>query len=206
MRSPKYFSALMALAIVAVLAVGALASTPAYAAKSTKVYVNGTDATGMKDFEFKAVDVRIDSNGDVWIDAPRYRIEVTKPATSEPATSAPQTAAPVAVAKGQHWLVTQDQGSVNQVIEVLINGTSVREIRSGQAQLILDIGPFLKAGSNVVTFRPLVGDSPAQGALTIHLGEGSNDDGTLKMQNPQISYARNGAEPTGEKAVEYVVK
>ncbi|NOY27546.1 MAG: hypothetical protein GXP62_16910 [Oligoflexia bacterium] len=206
MRSLKYFSGTMALVAGAMLVIGTLASTPAYAAKSTKVYVNGTDATGMKDFEFTAVDVRIDSNGDVWIDAPRYRIEVTRPATSEPATSAPQTAAPVAVASGQHWLVTQDQGSVGQVVDVLINGTSVREIRSGQAQLILDIGPFLMPGSNVVTFRPVFSDIPAQGALTIHLGEGSNDDGTLKMQNPQISYARNGGEPTGEKAVEYVVK
>ncbi|MCK6507014.1 hypothetical protein L6R53_27180 [Myxococcota bacterium] len=193
------------LLLAATLGLGLLVSPTALAAKDIKVYVNGTDAAGMKDFQFTAVDVRIDADGNVWIDAPRYRIAVTKPATTTTAPAAP-VAAPVAVAAGQHWLVTQDMGSTGQVIEVLINGTSVREIRSGQAQLILDIGPFLKAGSNVVTFRPVAGSTPAGDALKIHLGEGSNESGTLKMQNPQLSYSRTGADPAEEKSVEYVVK
>lgn len=206
MLSLNHFTGLTGLFAAAALGLGLVVTTPAHAAKNTRVYVNGTDATGMKDFQFTAVDVRIDSEGNIWIDAPRYRIEVSQPASSQPAAPAPE-AAPVAVAAGHHWLVTQDQGSTGQVVEVVINGTSVREIRSGQAQLILDIGPFLKAGSNVVTFRPVAGEAaPGGGAMTIHLGEGSNDSGTLKMQNPQLSYTRTGAEPAGEKAVEYVVK
>ena len=196
---------LAATLMAATMGLGLLWSSPALAAKDVKLYVNGTEASGMKDFQFKAVDVRIDADGNVWIDAPRYRIEVTKPASTTTTAAAP-TAAPVAVAAGQHWLVTQDMGSTGQVIEVLINGTSVREIRSGQAQLILDIGPFLKAGSNVVTFRPVAGSTPGGEALKIHLGEGSNESGTLKMQNPQLSYSRTGTEPADEKSVEYVVK
>lgn len=179
----------------------------AQAAKSVQVYVNGTVATGMKDFQFKAVDVRIDADGNIWIDAPRYRIEVTKPAgmPETPAATAP-TAPVTAIAPGAHWLVTQDQGSSGQIIEVLVNGTSVREVRSGQAQLILDIGPFLKSGSNVITFRPTDTGTPAGAAFLIHLGEGGNDSGTLKLQNPQVSYSRTGTEPAGERSVEYVVK
>ncbi len=176
--------------------------------KDVIVYVNGVDATGMKDFSFKAVDVRIDSDGNIWIDAPRYRIAVTKPPESAAAPAATTAAAPTAatVPAGRHWLVTQDQGSSGQVIEVLINGTSVREIRSGQAQLILDIGDFLKPGSNVVTFRPVGTEAAGGSAINIHLGEGNNDSGTLKMQNPQLTYSRTGTEPAGEKSVEYVVK
>lgn len=196
---------LAATLMAATMGLGLLLSSPALAAKDVKLYVNGTEASGMKDFQFKAVDVRIDADGNVWIDAPRYRIEVTRPASTTTTAAAP-AAAPVAVAAGQHWLVTQDMGSTGQVIEVLINGTSVREIRSGQAQLILDIGPFLKAGSNVVTFRPVAGSTPGGEALKIHLGEGSNESGTLKMQNPQLSYSRTGTEPADEKSVEYVVK
>lgn len=179
----------------------------AHAAKTVKVYVNGVEAAGMKDFQFKAVDVRIDSEGNIWIDAPRYRIEVSKPAGAPASTPATAPTAPAAaIAQGAHWLVTQDQGSTGQIIEVLVNGTSVREIRSGQAQLILDVGPFLKAGSNVITFRPTDTGTPAGAAIVIHLGEGSNESGTLKLQNPQISYSRTGTEPAGERSVEYVVR
>lgn len=181
---------------------------PAWAAKPVKVYVNGTEATGMKDFQFKAVDVRIDADGNVWIDAPRYRIEVSKPAVTQTSTSSSATNAstPSAILPARHWLVTQDMGSAGQVIEVLINGTSVREIRSGQAQLILDIGPFLKAGSNVITFRPIDTGTPTGAAMQIHLGEGTNESGTLKLQNPQVSYSRTGTEPAGERSVEYIVR
>lgn len=181
-------------------------SSPASAkGKEVVVYVNGTDATGMKDFEFKAVDVRIDSNGNIWIDAPRYRIQVNKPAGSE-TTSTAAAPAPTtsAVAAGSHWLVTQDAGSAGQVVEVVINGTSVREIRSGQAQLILDIGQWLQPGSNVVTFRPAGGDAAASGSLKIHLGLGSNESGTLKLDNPQLTW--DTATNQGEKSAEYVVK
>jgi len=206
MSTPAYRLVLVAL-LAPVLGLGLLGSAPA-AAKDVKVYVNGTNAAGMKDFQFKAVDVRIDADGNIWIDAPRYRIQVEVPAGGAPAqTTAPAPEAAAApVPAGHHWLVTQDAASTGQDIEVLINGTSVREIRSGQAQLILDIGEFLKTGSNVVTFRPLGTEAPSGGALKIHLGEGSNDSGTLKMQNPQLTYSRTGTEPAGEKSVEYVVK
>ncbi len=206
MRAPLL--SLTSLALGVLTGVALWAPTPAHArTKDVTIYVNGTDATGIKDFTFKAVDVRIDSDGNVWIDAPRYRIAVNKPPASATDAPAPETAEPAAtVEPGHHWLVTQDAGSTGQVIEVQVNGVAVREIRSGQAQLILDIGEFLKPGSNVVTFRPVGTETPGGGAISILLGEGSNDSGTLKMQNPQISYARTGTEPADQKSVEYVVK
>lgn len=203
------FLSILSLVIGASMGVATLSPTPALArGKEVTIYVNGTDATGIKDFTFKAVDVRIDSDGNVWIDAPRYRIAVKSAPESATTAAAPASTeqAPAAVEPGHHWLVTQDAGSTGQVIEVLVNGALVREIRSGQAQLILDIGEFLKPGSNVVTFRPIGTETPGGGALSIHLGEGTNEGGTLKMQNPQISYTRTGNEPAGEKSVEYVVK
>lgn len=197
---------LRTLSLAALLALGLAGPSDALAkGKEIVVYVNGTDATGIKDVEFKAVDVRIDSNGNVWIDAPRYRIQVNKPAGTEPAAAAaaPTTPTTGAVPAGRHWLVTQDTGSTGQAIEVLVNGTSVREIRSGQAQLILDIGPWLQPGSNVVTFRP-IGDAAAAGSLKIHLGLGTNESGTLKLDNPQLTW--DTATSTSEKSVEYVAK
>lgn len=183
----------------------ALAPSPAHAAKTTKIYINGVDATGVKGTELKGVDVRIDSEGNLWIDAPRYKINVDRPQTA--AAPAATTDAPATVPGGAHWLVTQDQGSAGQVLQVHINGTMVREIRSGQAQLILDIGEFLKPGSNVVTVTPVAGETePGGGAIKVHLGEGSNESGTLRMSNPQLTYSRTGQDPADERSLEYVVQ
>lgn len=198
---------LRSVAAAALLSLGLLGLPSVAQAKGKEVivYVNGVDATGMKDFQFKAVDVRIDSNGNIWIDAPRYRIQVNKPEGASTETTAAAPAEPAGdVPVGRHWMVTQDSGSAGQVIEVLVNGTSVREIRSGQAQLILDIGQWLQPGSNVVTFRPSAGEVEASGSLKIHLGLGNNESGTLKLDNPQLTW--DTAATTTEKSVEYVVK
>lgn len=189
------------------LALGAgLHSAPAQAAKAVKIYINGVDATGVKNTKLQGVDIRVDSDGNIWIDAPRYQINVDRPtAAAAPAAPAAEPAATVPAAR--HWLVTQDQGSVGQVLQVRINGTMVREVRSGQAQLILDIGEFLKPGSNVVTVVPVAGEAePGGGAIKVHLGEGSNESGTLRMSNPQLTYSREGGEPTEERSLEYVVQ
>ena len=207
--SSSAFRPVFAALLASVLGLVLVLPSPAWA-KDVKIYVNGVNAMGMKDFQFKAVDVRVDSDGNIWIDAPQYKIQVEKPAgmaQQQAAEAPPATSASTApVPQGHHWLVTQDAGSIGQDVEVLINGTSVREIRSGQAQLILDIGQFLKPGSNVVTFRPLGTEATGGGALKIHLGLGANDSGTLKMDNPQVTYSRTGPDPAGEKSVEYVVK
>lgn len=65
-------------------------------ANAGNVYINGVNATGLTNFELQDVDVRLDANGDVYIDAPRYSIEVqSAPDPVAPAAEPEPVSAPV---------------------------------------------------------------------------------------------------------------
>ena len=168
----------------------ALLLTLSAMAQDRLLYVNGVQADGLRGYEFKAVNVRIDDQGNVWVDAPQYRVEVQGSATSASSTSAAPAAAPM----GHYWLVTQDNQSQGHEIEVLVNGALVQKIRSGDAQLILDIGKYLKVGSNTIVFNAMPATKLDGGILNIYVGTGSNDSGTLNLDTPTISYARRSTD------------
>lgn len=75
------------------LALLAIALAPGLAFAGT-LYINGVRADGLAETEFKNVNVRVDSRGDVYIDAPRYSIEVVQPGGVAPPTQ-PVAAQPV---------------------------------------------------------------------------------------------------------------
>ncbi|MCP4807905.1 MAG: hypothetical protein GY913_24850 [Proteobacteria bacterium] len=93
-------------------------------ANAGNVYINGVNATGLTNFELQDVDVRLDADGDVYIDAPRYSIEVqavpdpvapiTEPVTepvADPVLETPEDPVPVAAP------VTEPVGTVAPEIE-----------------------------------------------------------------------------------------
>ncbi len=160
-----------------------------------ELYVNGVRATGMRDQTFEDADVHIDEHGDIHITAPRYVIHSLEP---EP-TPAPQpTPQASEVSAGQYWLVTEDHRSSGHTVEVFVNGNLVRRVRSGEPQLILDLGPWLVRGTNNITFSALPGPQPGGGALHVYMGTGYNDAGVIRLHDPQIDYVRRSSdEPTG---------
>jgi hypothetical protein len=146
------------------------------------VYVNGVRSDGLKGQEFKDVSVRFDTNGDVWIDAPRYRVE------RQDGAPPPD---PAAVPEARYWLVTQDDGSRGHTVDVTVNGELVKKVRSGDKQLILDLRPWLRPGPNAVAFSA-VGSPAGGGALQLHVGTGSSQSGTLVLDDPEITFVRRG--------------
>jgi hypothetical protein len=184
-------------------------------AQAGSVYVNGVKADAMRNFEFEDVNVRIDEEGNIWIDAPNLMIEVRgaddtppveEPPVQEPPAQDPpaetsggetQDAAAVAdepavepIAAGQWWLTSADEGSVGQIIEVQINGVVVATARSGEADLALDLAPFLSHGDNQVTLihRP----DPTRvegGALAVRIGNGT--DAAASSQAPLVELSRS---------------
>ncbi len=174
-------------------------------AQDRALYVNGVQAEGLRAYDFKGVNVRIDDQGNIWIDAPQYRVEVQGAAGGQgTATAAPAATAPA----GRYWLVSQDNQSQGHEIEVLVNGVLVQKIRSGDAQLIMDIGKYLKPGANTLVMNAMPATALGGGIMNIYVGTGSNDAGTLNLDAPTVSYSRRSTDPVagGSRSYQLEVK
>jgi hypothetical protein len=173
------------------------------------VYINGVRADLLPEVTLSNATVRFDAQGDVWIDAPGYHVQVLSPGepavpvrTPAPSVSSAQAASmsdtgsrttPVAT----WWLVTEDDGSTGHTLEVLVNGTLVRRVASGQPQLILDVGAYLRRGANTVVVQGVPGGSPAGGPLSIYLGRGNTLSGTLRLDNPEVAFSARASDGAG---------
>jgi hypothetical protein len=155
------------------------------------VYVNGVKADGLRNQEFKDVNVKIDGNGNVYVDAPNYTVQVVDPTPVNPPPRVAGDAAPV----GKYWVVTEDSQSSGNTVELVINGNLVRRVASGEPQLILDIGPYLRVGDNSVTITAIPGAQPAGGPFHVYIGTGSNDSGTVRMNAPIVHFVRKASDP-----------
>lgn len=176
------------------------------AALAGSVYINGVRADLLPEMTMKNVSVRFDADGNVWIDAPGYKVQVLPPGEMAGATPLPSGAdATVSyrVPVGSWWLVTEDAASSGVELEVLINGTLARHVSSGEAQVILDISPFLRAGSNTVVVNPLPSTPNGGGTLSVYIGRGSNVQGTIHLDNPEIAYTRRSSEGSNLGARQY---
>ncbi len=172
------------------------------------VYINGVRADLLPAVTLSNATVRFDAQGDVWIDAPGYHVQVLSP--GEPAvparTPAPSGSPAQAASAGDTgsrtpvatwWLITEDDGSTGHTLEVLVNGTLVRRVASGQPQLILDVGPYLRRGANTVVLQGVPGVSPAGGPLSIYLGRGNTLSGTLRLDNPEVAFSARASDGAG---------
>ena len=156
-------------------------------ARAGDLYLNGVRAESLRNVELKGVTVRIDHRGDIWITAPDHVVQVD-------GRTVPPTAGDVP--RSRFWLVTEDNASTGISLEVVVNGTLVRTIRSGDAQLILDLAPYLKAGPNTIMVNAPASRQASGGPLRLYVGTGQNDKGTVVLDNPEISFTRRATEAT----------
>lgn len=180
------------------------------------VYVNGVDVGDMRSQTFEDCTVVFDSSGNLHISAPGYDIQVAEPLPVVPSTTVrpyvvpvaapvPVPAAPAAmgVGPGQFWLVSDDSGSQGHAVDVFVNGTLVRSVHSGQAQVIVDLGPYLNPGANRVHLQAQ-STSPTGGPLYVYLGAGNNASGTVLMDSPDIQFGL-GPSRRGETSRDYTL-
>lgn len=186
------------------------------AALAGNLYINGTyvDPKSVSGVNLDKVNVRFDESGNIWVDAPGYKIEVVQPAGPPPGVTGPTTAtlprpgvappsAPGAVAAARWWLVTEDNGSSGHTIEVWVNGQLAQTVRSGEPQKIADIGRWLRVGPNQVIVKSN-SVNPAGGSFYVYLGTGSDQSGTVVMDNPSVQFGA-GASRTGPFQREYAL-
>lgn len=228
------------------------------AAFAGSVYINGVRADVLPEMTLEDVTVRIDGQGNLYIDAPGYRARVVSPpgyasptpaptyappatpapsyaptpapsytpppaaptytpppaaptyappstttttaAAASPAVPAPVRTSPSSTSAlaGTWWLVSEDNDSTGHEIEVLVNGALVQRIRSGDPQVLFDLGPALHPGSNTVLLRALPSPGLGGGVLNVYVGRGSTAGGTLRIDEPEIRYARRATDrPSG---------
>ena len=99
------------------------------------------------------------------------------------------------VAPGRWWLYVDDQGSTGHQVTVSINGTAVKQLRSGDT-VILDVGRWLRPGSNAVRIDSISSQATG-GPLYVYVGRGVDNNGTVDLGTPEIQYglgrSREGA-------------
>ena len=155
------------------------------------IYINGIRGDDLREKQFTDCTVRIDKDGNVWIDAPHYSIKVVEPTATDDAPAPPAGGVQVAVAR--YWMVTEDNQSTGNVVEVFVNGVFARRIRSGDPQLILDVGPWLRPGANEIRMTALPG-TPGGGIMHVYLGEGTNNRGTVKVEKLVVDFPRRATD------------
>lgn len=253
----------------------------ASAALAGAVYVNGVRADVLPEVVLERCTVRLDGQGNVFIDAPGYKVNITDPgeaaagpravslggpalpggavatvgagvgavaagavgvgatavgmgasalpggavamgAATFPGAAVTTTGArpgagggaaassiPAAEAapRGKWWLVTEDAASAGQTLEVRVNGYKVRTVRSGEAQVALDLGPWLRTGNNTVEVVPGAEAAGAtRGSLGVFVGSGSPAAGVLRLEQPEIRYARRPGVAPAAQSFQLVVR
>jgi hypothetical protein len=210
----------------------ALLAWVAGTALAGQVFVNGVRADVLPPVTLERCTVRVDAQGNIYIDAPGYKVAVTQQGDAPPvaagmygapapltvqgpppavgpasapvaAPSAAPVSPPVAAAPvppATWWLVTEDARSGGQIAEVRINGVRVRTVRSGEPQLVLDVGPWLRAGDNTVEVVPQADSTASGGPLSVHLGKGTPAGGVLRMDSPAMTWTRKSGDPATPSA------
>ncbi len=179
------------------------------AALAADVYLNGLKVDLLPEATLSNVTVRLDPAGNVWITAPQYNVQEVPAATTaarRPAAAAGVAPGVAAVPSGVWWLVSQDDTVGGHVVDILINGVTVRRVQSGDAQILLDIGGYLHQGANTVRFVTPPGTQPGAGNLTLYVGQGGNVGGTVRIDRADIRYPHSSSEGPAGGAKEFVLQ
>lgn len=143
-------------------------------ASAVDVYLNQVKVTGsVKQLTMPKVDVRFDEAGNVYIDAPGYKVEVNTPPPPPPPA-------------GRYYLVVNVPAPGHYTIQVSANGKSVAQIPAKSPNYFVEIGPHLQAGPNGMLFTflptPDAPPVPEMEAVDVLVGRGEQaPDGTLTI-------------------------
>jgi hypothetical protein len=140
--------------LTAILVLAIATASPAVYAK--KVYLNGVDITKVRDQTFLKANVTIDKDGDIYIDAPGYKVEVLDPNIEEkPQTPSQSKGGPNTALQKRYFLVTQPSkdGRAQYDFIISVNGAERKTIKAGEPQVIMEISVWLHKGENEINIK-----------------------------------------------------
>ncbi len=170
------------------------------------VFLNGTSIDGVTNQKFEKANVRIDDKGNVFIDAPGYSVRTVEPGVAPPA-------APAATLTKKYFLVTEQHttGLAEFDIDVYVNSKWLRKLKGSEEQIVADITKHLNPGKNavlLVAHKTATGDQRRSTNVAhffkVIIGEGSEADGKLTIDNPLVRFQRTAAD-TEDLSKEFAV-
>ncbi|MGI6394862.1 MAG: hypothetical protein ACOX2F_09105 [bacterium] len=129
---------------------------------AAEIFINGTKVTGMKETEIKNCNVKIDSSGNIHIDAPDVKV------VDESAK----------LSKEYILSLSFDKPLSNDFL-FFINGNEAMKVLKGQKDSVVELNQFLKKGDNIVAYSSL--SSPETIKFTIVAGTGVKKDNTIEF-------------------------
>jgi len=220
---------------LAFLVTAAALAAPPLALAGPAVTLNGVNITGVANQRFENVNVIIDDQGNLEIQAKGYAARVAgspAPATSATSASAPVAPRPAAPAPGpavastavasngsgtaqltrRYFLATeQSQPDGTQYdVEVFINASWIRVLRSADPPWVGEITRFLRPGSNKITFAATKRRDAGERrffardvTLKVVVGEGNVGGDQVMIDEPLVVMTRTAAE-VDDKVEEFV--
>lgn len=189
-----------------VLCATLVALLPAVAV-ARSVYLNDIkidNVSGLRNLKLDKVNVRIDEKGDVFIDAPGYKIQVVDPGTKGAAALRPGADAEEsgeAKLTRKYFLVTEQTapGMTDYDIDVYVNAKWIRKLRNSEEQIYTDITSHLVPGKNTVLLAAQKKDgsrvsrSP-QHVFRVIIGEGNVGGDHVMIDRPVVDFKRTAAD------------
>ncbi len=153
---------------------------------SGSIFLNGVKIDGVRDQEFKAVNIKIDKDGNIHISAPQYIVKSGDDQSQKP-TQPTQAKA--------YFLVTQlsSAGRGGYDIDLFINGNWIKKITNKEEQIVMDLTKYLQNGKNTIRLtgvkaKDAVVDPLSTGFTEIIIGEGSAGKNNVVIDKPLIDY------------------
>lgn len=150
------------------------------------IFLNGVNIDGVRDQEFKEVNVKIDKDGNIHISAPQYIIK-TGEEQKQKEVKPSQTKS--------YFLVTQisPSGRGGYDIDLFINGSWIKKITNKDEQIVMDLTKYMQNGKNTIRLtgvkaKDAVADPMSTGFTEVIIGEGTAGKNNVVIDKPLIDY------------------
>lgn len=164
-------------------------------AHAGSVYLNGVKIDGVTNQRFEKATVRIDEKGNLYIEAPGYKVEQVEGGSGD---------APAAqgVITKHYFLVTEQNviGMTEYDIDLYVNGRWVRKLRSNEDQIVSEVTKYLSPGKNKVLFvcKKTHGETRKSYSkdhyFRMLIGEGNMSGDHVMIDNPVVKFERTAAD------------
>ncbi len=198
------------------LLAAALAAAPEAVAAAPSISLNGINIDGVTNQRFDNCTVVIDAQGNVNIEARGYvarrtgATEARAPALpAVPAESPPPAPAPGAAPAAdparltrRYFLATEQTrpDGTQYDVEVFVNAQWIRQLKSNEAQVVLEITKYLRPGANKVVLaarKAIAGPRNSTSrdvTFQVIIGEGNTGGDHVMIDNPLVRMQRTAAE------------